>query len=111
MIYSSSKDALRKSLNGIALEVQGTDYDEVSEASGPSSPSLLPFLLAHLALCKVVRRRKALTTVVLAFALQSSTASSASKARFCALPFNRRRMATAFRSIVSHLKLPLLQPP
>jgi cofilin len=36
MIYSSSKDALRKSLNGIALEVQGTDYDEVSEASGVS---------------------------------------------------------------------------
>ncbi len=30
MIYASSKEALRKSLNGIAVEIQGTDFDEVS---------------------------------------------------------------------------------
>ncbi|KAG0350515.1 cofilin, partial [Gamsiella multidivaricata] len=29
MLYSSSKDALRRSLNGVAVEVQGTDADEV----------------------------------------------------------------------------------
>lgn len=31
MIYASSKDALRKSLVGIAVEVQGTDFSEVSQ--------------------------------------------------------------------------------
>jgi cofilin len=30
MIYSSSKDALRRSLNGIHTEIQGTDYSEIS---------------------------------------------------------------------------------
>ncbi|KAF9547811.1 cofilin [Mortierella hygrophila] len=30
MLYASSKDGLRKSLNGIAAEIQGTDYDEVA---------------------------------------------------------------------------------
>lgn len=30
MIYAASKDALRRSLNGIAAEVQGTDFDEVA---------------------------------------------------------------------------------
>ncbi|KAF9177758.1 cofilin [Haplosporangium sp. Z 767] len=30
MLYSSSKDALRRSLNGIAAEIQGTDLDEVA---------------------------------------------------------------------------------
>jgi len=30
MIYSSSKDALRKALTGVGLEVQGTDFDEVA---------------------------------------------------------------------------------
>jgi len=29
MIYAASKDALRKSLTGIAAEIQGTDFDEV----------------------------------------------------------------------------------
>ncbi|KAF9173747.1 cofilin [Mortierella sp. AD010] len=29
MVYSSSKDALRRSLNGIAAEIQGTASDEV----------------------------------------------------------------------------------
>lgn len=30
MIYASSKDALRRALNGIAAEIQGTDYSEVA---------------------------------------------------------------------------------
>ncbi|KAF9950056.1 cofilin [Mortierella alpina] len=30
MIYSSSKEALRKTLTGVAVEIQGTDFDEVS---------------------------------------------------------------------------------
>ncbi|KAG0029509.1 cofilin [Podila clonocystis] len=31
MIYASSKDALRKQLQGIGSEIQGTDFDEVAE--------------------------------------------------------------------------------
>lgn len=34
MVYAASKDALRKSLVGISTEIQGTDFDEVSETSG-----------------------------------------------------------------------------
>ncbi|KAF4577057.1 cofilin [Pleurotus pulmonarius] len=30
MLFASSKDALRRSLVGIALEIQGTDYSEVA---------------------------------------------------------------------------------
>lgn len=30
MIYASSKDALRKTLVGIAVEIQGTDESEVA---------------------------------------------------------------------------------
>lgn len=30
MLYSSSKEGLRKVLNGLAVEVQGTDFDEVA---------------------------------------------------------------------------------
>lgn len=30
MIYSSSKDGLRRALNGVAAEVQGTDFSEVA---------------------------------------------------------------------------------
>ncbi|KAL7414455.1 hypothetical protein BDY24DRAFT_385243 [Mrakia frigida] len=33
MVYAASKDALRKSLVGISTEIQGTDFDEVSETS------------------------------------------------------------------------------
>lgn len=33
MLCASSKDALRKSLNGVASEVQGTDFSEVSYES------------------------------------------------------------------------------
>lgn len=29
MIYASSKDALRRALNGVAVDVQGTDFSEV----------------------------------------------------------------------------------
>lgn len=30
MIYASSKDALRRSFNGVAADIQGTDFDEVA---------------------------------------------------------------------------------
>lgn len=30
MLYASSKDALRRALVGIAVEIQGTEYDEVA---------------------------------------------------------------------------------
>ncbi|CCD26190.1 cofilin NDAI_0H00160 [Naumovozyma dairenensis CBS 421] len=30
MVYASSKDALRRALNGIAVDIQGTDFSEVS---------------------------------------------------------------------------------
>lgn len=30
MVYASSKDALRRSLNGIGTEIQGTDFSEVA---------------------------------------------------------------------------------
>ncbi|MGW2600014.1 actin-binding ADF family protein [Streptomyces klenkii] len=33
MVYSSSKDALRRALSGVGVEVQGTDFDEVSHES------------------------------------------------------------------------------
>ncbi|MEU8844114.1 hypothetical protein AB0D97_34225 [Streptomyces roseus] len=33
MVYSSSKDALRRALSGVGVEVQGTDFDEVSHGS------------------------------------------------------------------------------
>ena len=33
MIYASSKEALRRSLNGVAAEIQGTDFAEVSYES------------------------------------------------------------------------------
>ncbi|OBZ68873.1 Cofilin [Grifola frondosa] len=33
MLFASSKDALRRSLVGIAAEIQGTDYSEVSHES------------------------------------------------------------------------------
>jgi hypothetical protein len=29
MIYSSSKDALKRSLNGIAVEIQANDVDDI----------------------------------------------------------------------------------
>ena len=30
MIYASSKDAIRRALNGVSTEIQGTDYSEVA---------------------------------------------------------------------------------
>lgn len=29
MLYASSKDAIKKKLDGLSAEIQGTDYDEV----------------------------------------------------------------------------------
>jgi len=34
MMYASSKDALRRSLVGVAAEIQGTDADDVSHGTG-----------------------------------------------------------------------------
>ena len=39
MLFASSKDALRRSLVGIAAEIQGTDYSEVAHESGTSRVS------------------------------------------------------------------------
>lgn len=33
MVFSSSQNALRRGLDGIGADIQGTDYDEVSHAS------------------------------------------------------------------------------
>ncbi|EGW31935.1 uncharacterized protein SPAPADRAFT_61041 [Spathaspora passalidarum NRRL Y-27907] len=33
MVYASSKDALRRALNGVAADVQGTDFSEVAYES------------------------------------------------------------------------------
>jgi hypothetical protein len=36
MLFASSRDALRRSLVGIAAEIQGTDFSEVAHESGQS---------------------------------------------------------------------------
>ena len=41
MLFASSKDALRRSLVGIAAEIQGTDFSEVAHESGTSRHPLL----------------------------------------------------------------------
>jgi hypothetical protein len=41
MVYASSRDALRRSLDGIGVEIQGTDYSEVSYEAGMFSLSRL----------------------------------------------------------------------
>jgi len=33
MVYASSKEAMRRSFNGVGAEIQGTDYSEVSYES------------------------------------------------------------------------------
>lgn len=38
MLYASSKDAIRKALNGIQTDVQATAYDEVDKAAGERFP-------------------------------------------------------------------------
>ena len=63
-MFASSRDALRRALVGVALEIQGTDYDEVAYASGtyPIHPSLSlldPTLIAFAGQC--LRRPSALT--------------------------------------------------
>lgn len=34
MVFASSRDALKRSLTGIAVEIQGTDFGEVAYESG-----------------------------------------------------------------------------
>jgi hypothetical protein len=41
MLYASSREALRRALVGVAIEIQGTDYSEVAYESGVLS---VPFL-------------------------------------------------------------------
>ena len=41
MVFASSKDALRRSLVGIATEIQGTDVSEVAHESGKRIQLLL----------------------------------------------------------------------
>lgn len=36
MVYAASRDALRRSLVGIAFEIQGTDFSEIAHETGPS---------------------------------------------------------------------------
>jgi hypothetical protein len=33
-VFASSRDALKRSLNGIAVEIQGTDFSEVAFEAG-----------------------------------------------------------------------------
>jgi len=42
MVYASSRDALKRALTGVAVEVQGTDYGEVAYENGESF--LIPVL-------------------------------------------------------------------
>lgn len=42
MVYASSRDALRKSLTGIHIDIQGTDKDEVSYETSAYSPAYYP---------------------------------------------------------------------
>ena len=45
MVFASSKDALRRSLVGIAAEVQGSDEDEVAYSTGMHHIYLLDLLI------------------------------------------------------------------
>jgi Cofilin/tropomyosin-type actin-binding protein len=48
MVTASSRDALRRSLVGIAIEIQGTDYSEVAYETGASFSFLFHSLAYHL---------------------------------------------------------------
>ena len=37
MLFASSREALKRALTGVGVEVQGTDYSEVAYESGESS--------------------------------------------------------------------------
>ena len=48
MVTAASREALRRRLTGITVEIQGTDYSEVAYTTGelfPSSPALRTYLL------------------------------------------------------------------
>lgn len=42
-MFASSRDGLRRSLNGVAVEVQGTDYSEVAYEAGESALLFISF--------------------------------------------------------------------
>lgn len=53
MLYASSKDAIRKRLVGVAIEIQGTDLSEVSyeavlEKASRSNWSSLQFIIINI---------------------------------------------------------------
>jgi cofilin len=45
MVYAASRDALRRSLEGVALEIQATDYEEVAYEAGERTHLLSVYLL------------------------------------------------------------------
>jgi hypothetical protein len=47
MLYSTSRDALRRALDGVQVDVQATEFDEVSQQSGALLLFLYSFLLAQ----------------------------------------------------------------
>ena len=44
MVFASSRDGLRRALNGVAVELQGTDYSEVAYEAGKSILFLIHLL-------------------------------------------------------------------
>ncbi|PPQ80402.1 hypothetical protein CVT25_001715, partial [Psilocybe cyanescens] len=58
MVFASSRDALKRSLNGIAVEIQGTDFGEVAFESGEyfSFRFVVPnrIIPSHLGLCSYI---------------------------------------------------------
>ena len=36
MVFASSRDALKRALTGVAIEIQGTDHSEVAHEAGSS---------------------------------------------------------------------------
>lgn len=66
MVYASSKDALRKTLDGISSEIQGTDSSEVSLEIGPFS------LSTHISLAEFMSSDEQSEVVVLNIVSPSS---------------------------------------
>lgn len=48
MLFSSSKEALRRALVGISAEIQGTDTDEISFDTGASSQCFVTSARSHI---------------------------------------------------------------
>jgi hypothetical protein len=61
MVFASSRDALRRSLVGIAVEIQGTDFSEVALETGASFCFLFFHSLAYHILRQSLTKRSAET--------------------------------------------------